>query len=822
MMASKLWHQRRRSITMAWLVTTLIFVVGLSDRLHIIGFVEANQNNNGTTTSLDTYLVNVPSKFMPSNFPGDARGWYTTLLALISDTNATTLDGRFVYVYRHVFEGFAVRLTPREAQLLGQLREVAMVVKDLASIKLHTTRTPTFLDLQSMSSTGIGTVYDDGPLWNASRRGADTIVGVLDTGIWPERPSFSNDAGFGPIPPRWKGACDSYLPSFNASAACNLKLIGARAFFSGYEAGLGGPMDENLEFRSPRDSDGHGTHTASTAVGSPVPGSSFLGFAPGTASGMAPLSRLAVYKVCWSSGCYNSDILAGFEAAISDGVDIISLSVGDDPSPYSSDPIALGAFAASRFGILTSCSAGNEGPSFFTVSNVAPWIFTIAASSVDRDFPASVTLGNGEILAGTSLYSGGPGTNSLPLVYAARAAAFGADPAYALFCNDTALLDSSLISGKIVMCYTGNASPAKKAFVVGQAGGLGMILANYPLSDGEMLLADPFPLPALRIGYKASLAILQYLNSTANPTAILKNGVTTELGMKRAPAMAAFSSRGPNSVTPGIMKPDITAPGLNILAAWTGEVTASPVLGQAVEFNIISGTSMSCPHVSGIAALLKSAHWDWSPAMIRSALMTTAKKTDNTGQNISDTYTGEGSNPTAFGAGHINPNAALDPGLVYDISPQTYVDFVCGLNSVGPPYFDPYTTFFCDSSSPPSPTTLGSTPRPIDLNTPSLFVTFNETSDSRPFTPTTSRTLTNVGPLDSTNTYNLVSITTPTFLTVSVTPTVLTFDALHRNLPYSVTFTFSASNTNFISFGSLTWSDGVHNVTSPISFFVTQ
>ena len=800
----------RPTIAVAWLVTTIL-ITTLCDQ-HFVIFVEANQSNE-TNISLHTYLVHVPSKSMPHTFRGhDVRGWYRSLVALICGrTPTTSLDDRLVYVYRHVFEGFAIRLTPNEAQLLGRLQEVSMVLKDGASIKLHTTHTPSFLNLQSMSSIGIGTVYDDGPLWNASRRGADTIVGVLDTGIWPERPSFSNDAGFGPVPPRWKGACDSYLPSFNASDACNLKLIGARAFFSGYEAALGHPMDESLEFRSPRDSHGHGTKTASTAVGSPVRGSSFLGF--------APLHRLAVYKVCWLPGCYDSDILAGFEAAISDGVDIISVSLGSYPSPYSGDPIALGAFAASKLGILTSCSAGNDGPSFFTVSNVAPWIFTIAASSVDRDFPAFVTLGNGEIHAGTSLYAGGPGTNPLPLVYAARAAAFGVDPSDASFCNDTALLDSTLISGKIVMCYTGNASPAKKAFVVGQAGGLGMILANRPYSYGEMLLTNPFPLTAVRIGYNTSLAILQYLNSTANPTAILKNGVVTELGTKRAPAMAAFSSRGPNRVTPGIMKPDITAPGLNILAAWTGDVTASPVLGQALEFNIISGTSMSCPHVSGIAALLKSAHWDWSPAMIRSALMTTAKTTDNTGRMISDTYTGEGSNPTAFGAGHINPNAALDPGLVYDISTQNYVDFICGLNYTGPD-LDTYTTFFGETCTR-SPNTPGNS-RPIDLNYPSFSVVFNKTFDTHPFTLTTSRTLTNVGPLDSTHTYTLISVVTPAFLTVSVTPTVLTFDALHRNLPYSVTFAFSASNTNFISFGSLTWSDGVHNVTSPISFFVTQ
>ena len=259
-------------------------------------------------------------------------------------------------------------------------------------------------------------------------------------------------------------------------------------------------------------------------------------------------------------------------------------------------------------------------------------------------------------------------------------------------------------------------------------------------------------------------------------------------------------------------QPDVVAPGLNILAAW------SPMGGgMGLTYNIVSGTSMSCPHVAGVSALLRSAHRDWSPAMIRSALMTTAYTTDNVGSTLSDTYTGGTSNAWGYGAGHIDPNAALEPGLVYDISTQNYVDFICGLNYTGHA-LDTYTTFVAEKCTSPTPNFY----RPIDLNYPSFSVFFNETSDVRPFTVTTARTLTNVGPLLSSPTiYTLVALREPTHLNVFVTPTILTFDYLNRHLSYNVTFTSNVTKTNYVSFGSLTWSDGIHKVTSPISFIIS-
>jgi hypothetical protein len=278
--------------------------------------------------------------------------------------------------------------------------------------------------------------------------------------------------------------------------------------------------------------------------------------------------------------------------------------------------------------------------------------------------------------------------------------------------------------------------------------------------------------------------------------------------------MASFSSRGPSLETPGILKPDITAPGVNILAAWSQVASPSGLEEdpRRVEFNIISGTSMSCPHVSGLMALLKAAHPDWTPAAIKSALMTTATVVDNTGQRITDTSTGDVAYPTAYGSGHVNPNAALDPGLIYDISIQEYVDFLCGIN---------YTTSQLRALTSQR-TCSGVIKRPIDLNYPSFSVVVPSLNA---FTLTTTRTLTNVGPINSTYT---VSIKAPLFLDVSIIPSTLSFSSFRQNLSYSITFSLPRNYTDsvilpsyFNSFGSLTWADGTHNVTSPISFIVS-
>ncbi|XP_042508409.1 subtilisin-like protease SBT1.7 [Macadamia integrifolia] len=733
-----------------------------------------------------TYIVHMAKSQMPATFDEHAH-WYASSLESVSDS------AEMLYTYDNVIHGFSTRLTDQEAKSLEGLPGILAILPQVR-YELHTTRTPLFLGLDR----------NDGFIPQSDSTG-EMIVGVLDTGAWPESQSF-DDKGLGAVPSNWKGQCE-VGKNFNFSS-CNRKLIGARFFSKGYEATLG-PIDETKESKSPRDDDGHGTHTSTTAAGSVVEGASLFGYAAGAARGMAARARVATYKVCWLGGCFSADILAGMDKAIEDGVNVISMSLGGGMTDYYRDSLAIGAFSAMERGILVSCSAGNAGPSSFSLSNVAPWITTVGAGTLDRDFPAYVTLGNGKNFSGVSLYSGKPLSDSLlPLIYAGNASNFSNGN----LCMKGTLIPSK-VAGKIVLCDRGVNARVQKGTVVKEAGGVGMILANTE-ANGEELVADAHLLPASAVGQSDGDIIKRYLSSDANPTATI-TFAGTKVGIQPSPVVAAFSSRGPNSITPDILKPDVIAPGVNILAGWTGAAgpTGLAVDTRRVGFNIISGTSMSCPHVSGLAAMIKAVHPDWSPAAVRSALMTTAYNTYKTGAMIQDIATGKASTPFDHGSGHVDPVSALDPGLVYDLAVEDYIGFLCALN-----YSQVQFTllarrnFTCDPSKKYSVT---------DLNYPSFAVPFETAiegggaSASATSVVKHTRTLTNVG---SPATYK-VSVSSETrSVKIAVQPESLTFSSPNEKKTYTVTFTTPSMPSGTTSFARLEWSDGKHIVGSPIAF----
>lgn len=740
-----------------------------------------------------TYIVHVSNTQRPAVFT-TAQDWYSSTLASVRGLQPQDLvevQHGPIYSYGTVFHGFAARLTPAQAQALQSMQGVLSVVED-GVLHLQTTRTPEFMGLSRMSG-----------LWPASNYGDQVIIGLLDSGIWPERASF-DDKMIGPIPARWKGECE-VTPDFNTSL-CNRKLIGARSFYKGYEAAVG-PINETLEYKSARDNEGHGTHTASTAAGNFVDNASLLGSASGTARGMAPHARIAAYKVCWIGGCLNSDILAAFEQAIIDGVDIMSLSVGGSSLPYSLDPIAIGSFGAMEKGILVSASAGNSGPSPASLGNVSPWILTVGASTLDRNFPATVKLSNNASYTGASLYDG-DALGQLPLIYAGNAGLPGANASVSLCLSG--LLDPAHVKGKIVVCDRGINARTAKGIVVQKAGGAGMILVNA-IVNGEELIADSHVLPAVLVGHKAGAAIKDYISNTQMPTTSI-DFMGSIIDVKPAPVMAAFSSRGPNTVTPEILKPDVTAPGVNILAAWTSKVGPTEQLEdqRIVEFNIMSGTSMSCPHVSGLAALLKGAHPEWSPAAIKSALMTTAFNLDNTGKILMDGADYTMSTPFAFGSGHVNPGGALDPGLVYDLHAQDYLNFLCSLNisSESLMLFTKGDYNCTDGNLDPS-----------NLNYPSFSFVYYQGGNTSTYMSKVTRTATNVGLGNSTYT---VSVSPPPGVSVKVEPTTLSFTRLNEQKSYTVTCETGAKDLfpgdSDSRFGSIIWSDATHEVRSPIVF----
>ncbi|CAN6274216.1 unnamed protein product [Urochloa humidicola] len=609
-----------------------------------------------------------------------------------------------------------------------------------------------------------------------------------------------------PPPNKFRGSCVS-TPSFNATAYCNNKLVGAKFFHEGYAAayGIGNRLDETEDPRSPLDSNGHGTHTASTAAGSPVAGASFYNYARGRAVGMAPGARIAAYKVCWNNGCADSDILKAFDAAIDDGVDVISLSlgaVGDSPNFYE-DQIAIGAFRAVRKGIVVSASAGNSGPGERTAVNVAPWFITVGASTINRRFPASVVLGDGETFTGASLYAGAPlGEAKIPLLY-------GGDVGSEVC--EGGKLNVSLVAGKIVVCDPGVIGRAAKGEAVKLAGGAGAILVSGK-EYGEQALAAPHVLPAVAVTFAAAEKIKKYMKANASPVAtIVFHG--TVVGRKpSSPRMASFSSRGPNLRAPEILKPDVTAPGVDILAAWTGANSPTELDSDTrrVVFNIISGTSMSCPHVSGIAALLRQAHPNWSPAAIKSALMTTAYNVDNAGGIIRDMTTGKASTPFVRGAGHVDPNRAVDPGLVYDAGADEYFTFLCALG-----YTAEQIAVFTKKDDPAVNCSTRSASAG-DLNYPAFSVVFVN-STKKDDEVSQRRVVRNVGR----NVWAMyrVTVNSPAGVRVTVKPRILRFKPWQRMQEYAVTFKplVGANVTEKYTFGSIMWTDGNHNVASPVA-----
>uniref|UniRef100_A0A0A9BAI5 Subtilisin-like protease SBT1.2 n=1 Tax=Arundo donax TaxID=35708 RepID=A0A0A9BAI5_ARUDO len=702
-------------------------------------------------------------------------------------------SSRLLYSYHSVFDGFAAQLTDDEAAALRALPGVASVRAD-RRVELHTTYSYRFLGL-NFCPTGA---------WARSGYGHGTIIGVLDTGVWPENPSF-DDRGMPPVPMRWSGVCQGG-EHFNVSN-CNRKLIGARFYSKGHRANYPTNPTEAvslLEYVSPRDAHGHGTHTASTAAGAAVAEASVLGAGAGEAHGVAPGAHVAAYKVCWFNGCYSSDILAGMDDAVRDGVDVLSLSLGGFPIPLFEDSIAIGSFRATARGVSVVCAAGNNGPARSSVANEAPWVLTVGAATLDRRFPAYVRLGNGGVLYGESMYPGKIDLKKrgkeLELVYAVGGTR---ESEYCL----RGSLDAAAVAGKMVVCDRGITGRADKGEAVKEAGGAGMVLANSEINGQEDSI-DVHVLPATLIGYREAVELKKYIRSTPRPVARIVFG-GTRIGRARAPAVALFSARGPSLTNPSVLKPDVIAPGVNIIAAWPGNLGPSGLESDArrSNFTVLSGTSMACPHVSGIAALVRSAHPSWSPAMIRSAIMTTADITDRQGKAIMD---GDGGRADVFamGAGHVSPARAVDPGLVYDIEPADYVTHLCTLGYTHMEIFKiTHTGVNCSAVLHQN--------RGFSLNYPSIAVAFKNGANSAVL----QRTVTNVGTPNSTYT---VQVAAPLGVKVRVAPKTLAFVEFGEKRSFWVTVSApSPPAAKDSAEGYLVWKQsggqGKHVVRSPIA-----
>ncbi|GLT34198.1 hypothetical protein SLA2020_087250 [Shorea laevis] len=726
----------------------------------------------------DNYIVHMDRSTMPKAFSSQ-HNWYLCILNSLSanfpssKTDSLVVSSKLIYSYTNVIQGFSASLSPDELEALKIIPGYISSIRD-SPVKLDTTHSSQFLGLN----------YNSGA-WPVSNFGKDVIIGVVDSGVWPESESFSDD-GMTEIPSRWKGECESGT-QFNSSL-CNKKLIGARFFNKGL---IAKNPNVAIQMNSPRDTNGHGTHTSSTAAGNYVRNASYFGYATGTASGTAPKARVAIYKAIWDEGNSASDLIAAIDQAIIDGVDVLSLSLGQDRVELYNDPIAIATFAALEKNILVSTSAGNQGPFFGSLHNGIPWVLTVAAGTMDREFGAVLTLGNKVSVWGRTLYPGNlTSSTQFPIVFMDK-------------CDDRT--EWNKLRAKIVVCEDKYDSISDQYSNILSANVIGGIFISSS-SDSENFYPSSFP--AIFLTPKDGETVKDYIKRNAKPSATMEFQQTA-LGTKPAPIVASYSSRGPSFGCPYVLKPDIMAPGTFVLASWPeiiplGQLNSNVLYGK---FNVLSGTSMACPHASGVAALLKGAHPEWSPAAIRSAMMTTSDSIDNTGGSIKDI----GNNyltasPLAMGTGHINPNKALEPGLIYDATIEDYVNLLCALNFTSN-QIQTITKSSSNNCSSPS----------LDLNYPS-FIAFFNTDDSKSNSKTVKefqRTVTNVGIGMSTYT---ATLTPMEGFKVSVTPEKLIFKEKNEKQSYKVTIEGPRKMEDSVVFGYLSWFEagGKHVVRSSI------
>jgi subtilisin family serine protease len=686
--------------------------------------------------------------------------------------------------YDTVFNGVAVELTGEEAaRLAGDERVAAVVPDELREPQLDTS--PEFLGLSG----------EDGS-WReefggGEHAGEGVIVGIVDGGFTPENPMLAALPEPRPdqdlIDAKWQGECEEGEDTPENNVTCNNKVIGARWFDTTGNSDIDG-------YKSPREEHNHGTHVATTAVGNLDTEAVLEGAEVGPLSGMAPAARLAVYKVCWiaiDGFCPTSDILAAIDAAVSDGVDVINMSLGG-PTDTIVDPISMALFAAAEAGVFVATSAGNSGEDgASTAAHNAPWITSVAAGTHSRTFESELVLGDGQTF---------PYAASVPrfaeteadLVLAQEVAADGADPDEARLCAP-GTLDANKVSGRAVACARGVHFFDEKAQAVADAGGAFVIVYNDdPAVPDEISNGWSAPLWTAQTQLAAGDAIEAYAagNDAATVTARAMEPVE-----QNAPTSTAWSSQGPSLAGGGdLLKPDITAPGHEILAGYLP--TSNPDGGQ---FGLMSGTSMASPHIAGLAALLKSANPDWSPMAIKSALMTTAYQTDTEGEPIQREGTDAAATPFHIGSGHADGQAMFDPGLVFESDATDWTLYGCAIGQFQ--QLEPAD--ICEAAQ-----TEHGAADPSDLNYPSIAV------GDLAGVQTVTRTVTNVD--DQAGVY-YPTVEAPSGFKVKVDRKLLVVQP-GATATYSVTVTRTDAAAGEWSFGSLTWRDVYgHEVRSPIS-----
>ncbi len=706
---------------------------------------------------------------------------YTDVLqsdqAATADSVGVTPDENFTVA----LNGFAAELTSQQAQALARKPGVLSVSKDAIRTPDNDTNSADFLKL-----TGPHGVWES--VGGPAKAGKGVVIGVLDTGIWPENPSFAGKPlGNAPDPAdptrayrqgdttvmnkangqQFTGTCEAG-EQFSANV-CNSKVISARYFGDSFIAST--PAKLFTDYRSPRDGGGHGSHTASTAAGNARVQTTIDGRKYGAISGVAPGASIAVYKVLWSrsdrssEGGFTSDIVEGIDQAVADGVDVINYSIGSSSESPADDPIALAFLSAASAGIFVSASAGNSGPGASTMDNTQPWVTTVAASTV-APREGTVVLGNGQRYSGISTTVQGP-VGPAPLVAAQGAGLAGKTATEAALCTP-GTLDPAKVTGAIVECDRGVVDRVAKSAEVKRAGGIGMVLANLTDNSTD---GDLHSVPSVHVNAPAGPAIKAYALTSGATAALLPGNQTNT--KTPYPQIAGFSSRGPALETDeGVLKPDIAAPGVTILAA------VAPPSNEDRLWDFYSGTSMAAPHIAGLAAIIKRQYPAWSPMAVKSALMTTAYDTKNADGSTND-------DPFSQGAGEVDATRMLNPALVYDAGQNDWLSYLEGLR---------YQTG-----------TGATAVDPTDYNQASIAA--GDVLGTRVVT----RKVTAVKP----GLYS-AAVSVPGF-TATVSPSILNFSAPGQTKQFKVRLTRRSAPLNTYAEGYLTWRGANTTVRSPIA-----
>uniref|UniRef100_A0A1J3F504 Subtilisin-like protease n=1 Tax=Noccaea caerulescens TaxID=107243 RepID=A0A1J3F504_NOCCA len=729
-----------------------------------------------------------------------------------------------LYSFHYLINGFAVFVSSQQAEKLSVRREVANIVLDF-SVRTATTYTPQFMGLPE------GAWVKEGGFEIA---GEGVVIGFIDTGIDPNHPSFNdnviNSQHSYPTPKHFSGVCE-VTPDF-PSGSCNKKLIGARHFAQ--SAITRGVFNSSEDYASPFDGDGHGTHTASIAAGNHGVPVIVSNYNFGNASGIAPRAHISVYKALYKSfGGFAADVVAAIDQAAQDGVDILSLSITPNQKPPGVatffNPIDMAILSAVKAGIFVVQAAGNTGPSPKSMSSFSPWIFTVGASSHDRVYSNSLTLGNNVTIPGVGFAiptDDGKMYKMISAFHALNNSTSSDKDTYVGECQDYENFSQVLVSGNLLMCsysvrfVLGLATIKQALDVAKNLSAAGVVFYMDPYVVGFQINPTPMDMPGIIIpSAEDSKSLLKYYNSSLQRDVSTKEIVgfgavaAIEGGLKanfsnRAPKVMYYSARGPdpqdNSFNNAdVLKPNLIAPGNSIWGAWSSASTDSTEF-EGEKFAMMSGTSMAAPHVAGVAALIKQAFPQFSPSAIASALSTTALLDDNKGGPIlaqrtyvnpdQDLYT---ATPFDMGSGFVNATAALNPGLVFDTGFEDYMSFLCGINGSDLVVFN-YTGVSCSAKN--------ATISGFDLNLPSITVSMLNG------TQTFQRSMRNIA---GNETYN-VGWSPPYGVSMKVSPAQFSI-AMGETQVFSVTLT-ATKNSSSSSFGRIgLFGNTGHIVNIPVS-----